>query len=95
MQFKLSNGSYSPTASCLGDNEIIISRRYCFVSFLTLRNDFGLVLNDLVVAKIRAYNAFGIMQYGIKELGWGEYTENSEGASVKTEPKKPLEPIIR
>jgi hypothetical protein len=35
--FKKSDGNYSTTPSCLGDNEFIIARRYCYVTFLTLR----------------------------------------------------------
>jgi len=52
-------------------------------------------LNDLVVAKIRAYNAFGYMQYGNNETGWGLFYQNTEGALIKTEPKKPPAPIRR
>lgn len=55
------------------------------MSYLTFRNDFGLVLNDLIVAKIRAYNAYG----------WGNYSVNTEGVLIKTEPKKPPYPIYR
>jgi len=45
--------------------------------------------------KIRAYNAFGFMQYGNNETGWGLFYENTEGALIKTEPKKPPAPIRR
>jgi len=55
------------------------------VTYLTFRNDFGLVLNDLIIAKIRAYNAYG----------WGLYNQNTEGALIKTEPKKPPQKIKR
>lgn len=55
------------------------------MTFLTLRNDFNLVLNDLVVAEIRAYNSYG----------WGLYAYNTEGAVIKTEPLKPPGPIKR
>jgi hypothetical protein len=93
--FRKSDGTYNSTASCLGDNDLIILKRVCYVTFLTLRSDFGLVLNDLIVAKIRAYNAFGYMQYGVNETGWGLYAENTDGALVKTEPKKPPNKIRR
>jgi hypothetical protein len=34
------------------------------MTFWHFRNEFGLVLNDLIVMKIRAYNAYG----------WGKFT---------------------
>jgi len=57
----------------------------CTITYLTFRNDFGLVLNDPIIARIRAYNAYG----------WGLYNENTEGAIIKTEPRKPPSKIKR
>ncbi len=51
---------------------------------LTLRgSSFNLVLNDVVYAKVRAYNS----------MGWSGYTENTSGATIKTEPSTPTLPI--
>lgn len=83
--FRKSDGTYMATPSCLGNDTNVIRLRYCSVTFLTFRNDFGLVLNDPIIAKIRAYNAYG----------WGLYNENTAGAVVKTEPKKPPSRIRR
>ena len=55
------------------------------MTYLTFRNDFGLVLNNPIIAKIRAYNAYG----------WGLYNENTEGLLIKTEPRKPPQKIKR
>jgi hypothetical protein len=35
--FRKSDGTFNTTASCLGDNELIINKRFCYVTFLTLR----------------------------------------------------------
>jgi hypothetical protein len=35
--FRKSDGTYNTTPSCLGDNEVIINKRFCYVTFLTLR----------------------------------------------------------
>jgi len=53
------------------------------VPFLTFRNDFKLLVGELIVVSISAYNAYG----------WGLYTQNTAGAVVKTEPQKPAIPI--
>ena len=83
--FKKSDGTYDGTKSCLGNDTTILLERKCSVTFLTFRSDFGLVLDNLIVAKIRAYNSFG----------WGLFNENIEGALIKTEPKKPPSKIRR
>lgn len=53
---KKKDGSYATTPTCLGTTSTVVLNRYCYVSFLTLRSDFGLTLNDVVYAKVRAYN---------------------------------------
>lgn len=47
----------------------------------TLRSDFSLALNDVVYAKVKAYNS----------MGWSTYTESTSvgSATVKTEPSAP------
>jgi hypothetical protein len=78
------DGSYASTATCLGSSAAVVTNRYCYVSFLTLRSDFGLLINDVVYARVRAYNS----------MGWSAYTENTSGATIKTEPSTPSTSMI-
>lgn len=54
---------------------------------LTLQSSFNLVLNDYVVAKVRARNS----------IGWGSYTTSSSvsGAQIKTVPVAPTTAVAR
>ncbi len=77
---KKKDGTFASASTCVGTDSSVITSRSCSVTMLTLRNTFNLVLNDLVVAKVRAYNA----------KGWSTYSsENVSGATIKTEPAAP------
>jgi len=69
------------STTCDGSDSGIIAARACDVTYTELRSaTFGLVLNDLVQAQVRARN----------QIGWGEFsTLNTVGDLVKTEPKVP------
>jgi len=45
------------TTNCAGAT--IVTNLYCYLPFTTLRNDYGLGYNDLVVARARASNGIG------------------------------------
>ncbi len=63
---------------CNGRDANVVKTRTCYVPMLVFRlSPFYLIQNELIVAKVRAYN----------EKGWGPYNnENTNGLRVITEP---------
>jgi hypothetical protein len=84
---KKKDGTYASTSTCTGSSNTIVTNRYCSVPMSTLRTDYSLVLNDVVYAKVMAYNS----------MGWSAYTESTSLSSttVKTEPSAPSTTVTR
>lgn len=81
------NGTFYTTTFCNGQDSTIVTQRYCTLTMLNLQSAFGLVLNDYVVAKVRAKNA----------IDWSAYTQSSSssGAQIKTVPLAPSTTVGR
>ncbi len=75
----------SELAHCDASSAVIRDSLYCDVPVSVLRAaPFALVLGDLVVAQVRAYN----------ELGWGAFSGgNVAGATIQTEPTAMAAPM--
>jgi hypothetical protein len=76
------DGNFIASATCDGSQTAILNSRTCLVAYTELRTpDFGpLLLQDDVVAKVRAMN----------EIGWGAYSAISSGGdTIRTEPLAP------
>jgi hypothetical protein len=73
------------TTECDGSTSEIVAALYCDVPVSVLRaSPYNLELQDLVVARVSAYN----------ERGWGTPSDpNGSGALIETEPSKMESPI--
>jgi len=79
--------AWKQTLTCDGSSAVVISSLECFVPLLTLIDPaaFGLVVQDLVQARIAATNSVGTSGYSLP---------NTIGALVQTRPAAP-QPVTR
>ena len=66
---------------CDGSHYSVISNAYCEIPMSVIRTTYGLSLNDVVVARVLATNAYGSGSYAT--------SSTTVGALVVTAPKKP------
>lgn len=75
--------TWTESGECDGSDSTTVSNQYCDVAMSTLSAaGYALVLNDPVLAKVRAYNL----------IGWGDYSAATAGfgaGTITTEPAAP------
>lgn len=75
---------HEETTTCDGADAAVLASLYCDIPVSVLRvAPYELILQDLVVARVRAYN----------ERGWGSWSvDNAAGALIETEPSQMASP---
>lgn len=86
VEIRQSDGvTFSTTAECDGADPDVVSSRECRVLLTTLiASPYSLTLDQLVVARVQAYNSFG----------WSVVSQpNTGGAKIQTEPAQMPAPV--